>query len=88
MAKAASADEIWRVKGVYHVVSSVSIVIFTYSLQQMVFPTYTELEKRSNERFASVSLISTLIYSSAFILTGLVGVFIFGSDVKSDFLVN
>lgn len=81
-------EEMMKVKGGVQLITSITIVIFAYSLQQMVFPTYTELEKRSNKRFSQSSLISTSIYSTAFLLTGLVGLLVFGADVKSDFLLN
>ena len=40
-------DELTRTKGDYHLITSVSILVFAYTIQFMVFPTYSELEKRS-----------------------------------------
>ena len=54
----------------------------------MTFPSYVELEKRSTQRYAWASFWSTLIYSLAFLTTGICAVLLFGSDVKADFLTN
>ena len=54
----------------------------------MTFPSYVELEKRSTQRYAWASFWSTLIYTMAFIATGISAVLLFGSDVKADFLQN
>ena len=54
----------------------------------MVFPAYTELENRSNERFACSSLTSIIIYTVALLSTGTISVFLFGKDIKPDLLDN
>ena len=54
----------------------------------MVFPTYVELEKRSNDRFCRVSFFSTLIYTVGFIIVGVSGLLLFGSEIKPNLLEN
>ena len=81
-------DEAIRVKGDHHLITSINIILFAYSIQFMTFPTYQELENRSTERYAKASCISTLIYSFVFVFTGTIAVLMFGSDLKADFLLN
>ena len=80
--------DIFEIKSDYRMITSVNIMIFSYSIQFMVLPAYSELEKRTNERFATVSMISTALYTIAFVTLAIVGVLLFGSDIKSDLLVN
>ena len=54
----------------------------------MVFPTYIELEKRSNDRFSRVSLFSTLTYTLGFVIVGVCGCILFGTEIKPDLLQN
>ena len=54
----------------------------------MVFPAYTELDNRSNSRFAWSSAISIVIYTVALISTGIVSVLLFGKELKPDLLDN
>ena len=75
-------------KGDYHLVTAISILMFAYSIQFMVFPTYVELEKRSSERYAWSSIWATLIYSVAFLMVSICGLLLFGSSLKADFLKN
>ena len=75
-------------KGDYHLVTAISILMFAYSIQFMVFPTYVELEKRSSERYAWSSIWATLIYSVAFLMVSICGLLLFGSSLKADFLQN
>jgi amino acid permease len=81
-------DEVFSVKGDHHLITSMNIVIFAYAVQFMTFPTYSELENRSFERYSKASCISTLLYTSVFIFTGVVAMLLFGSDIEADFLVN
>ena len=83
-----SFEELSAMKVDYHLLTACSIFIFAYSFQFMVFPAYTELEDRSNDRFAWSSAISILIYTTALISTGLVSVFLFGKELKPDLLDN
>ena len=54
----------------------------------MIFPAYTELERRSTERMGWANLWSILIYTSCFLITGITGTLLFGSDIESDFLAS
>ena len=62
--------------------------MFAYSIQFMVFPTYAELEKRSTERYAWASILSTMIYSASFLMVSICGLLLFGSAIKADLLQN
>ena len=81
-------SEMTSIKTDFHLLTAISIFIFAYSFQFMVFPAYVELEKRSNSRFAKSSAIALTIYSVALILTGIVAVFLFGKALKPDLLDN
>ena len=83
-----SYSEITTIKADYHLLTAISIFIFAYSFQFMVFPAYTELEKRTNARFATSSIISITIYTTALVLTGIVAVLLFGKSLKPDLLDN
>ena len=75
-------------KADYRMITSFNIMIFAYSIQFMILPAYTELEKRSSERFAKVSIISASIYSITYFALAVCGVLMVGSDIDSDFLIN
>jgi len=47
-----SYAEIGAIKMDHKLITAVSIVIFMYNMQSLVFPAYLELRDRSNERFA------------------------------------
>ncbi len=81
-------DEATRVKADHHLITSINIIIFAYSVQFMTFPTYQELEKRSTERYARASCYATLLYTFVFVFTGIITVLMFGSDIKSNSLLN
>ena len=83
-----SLERIIAIKVDYHLLTAVSIFIFAYSFQFMVFPAYSELENRSNKRFACSSLVSIVIYTVALVSTGTVSVFLFGKELKPDLLDN
>ena len=68
--------------------TSVSIFIFAYSFQFMVFPAYVELENRSNARFSWVSINCIVIYTIAIITTGIISVLLFGKSLRPDLLDN
>ena len=80
--------ELAAIKVDYHLLTAISIFIFAYSYQFMVFPAYSELEQRSNARFAQVSLLSLLMYTFALISTGVISVLLFGKSLKADLLDN
>ena len=81
-------EQLMIVKTDYHLITAFSILIFSFSVQFMVLPAYSELEKRSNERFAQASMIATGIYSAAFLAVGICGALLFGAGLYSDFLLN
>jgi len=71
-----------------HLPAAISILLFAYAFQFMVFPAYTELENRSNSRFLVSSMWSLIIYTTAMISTGIIAVLLFGKTVKTDLLEN
>lgn len=81
-------EDLTRVKFDQYLMTSISVFMFGMSNQFMVFPTFNELEKRSNDRFCRVSFFSTLIYTIGFIIVGVCGLLLFGSEIKPDLLEN
>ena len=81
-------EEITSFKADYHVLTSVSIFIFAYSMQFMVFPAYAELENRSTTRFAWTSLYMILIYTACLLSTAFISIFLFGKNIEPDLLEN
>ena len=71
-----------------HLPASISIIIFAYAFEFMVFPAYSELENRSNRRFLTASMWSLVIYTVALISTGIISVLLFGKTIKTDLLAN
>ena len=63
-------------------------MIFSYTMQFMVFPAYSELDHRSPSRFAWASFWSLVIYSFALIVTGVTCSLLFGKEIKPDLLQN
>ena len=88
MAESFELEELLSVQTDYHLVTSVCILVFAFSMQFMVFPTYVELEKRSTSRYATVSKISTTIYTMAYLATAAAGVLLFGTKIQPDILIN
>jgi len=68
--------------------TALSILIFAYNFQFMVFPAYSELQNKSNWRMEQVSFYALIIYSMAVIVTGLVGAMMYGSSIDADLLIN
>lgn len=54
----------------------------------MVFPTYSELEKRSTARFTQVSMIYTSIVAISYSTVAIIGMLLFGSKISTDLLAN
>ena len=54
----------------------------------MVFPTYSELEKRSTARFTQVSMIYTSIVAISYSTVAIIGILLFGSKISTDLLTN
>ena len=88
MAETFELEELLSVRTDYHLVTSVCILVFAFSMQFMVFPTYVELEKRSTSRYATVSKISTTIYTMAYLATAAAGLLLFGTKIQPDILIN
>ena len=70
----------------YQLLTAYSIMIFSYTMQFMVFPAYSELDHRSPARFAWASFWSLVIYSFALIVTGVTCSLLFGKEIKPDLL--
>ena len=81
-------DDLTRPKGDLHLLTAFFIILFGFSIQFMVFPTYVELEKRTTERFSWSMIIYSCICTFAYIAVGTFGTLMFGDDLKSDFLIN
>ena len=74
-------DDLMRMKVDKHLITSAFIILFAYSIQFMVFPTYVELEKKSNERFSRVIVGSSAIYTLAYLSLGVIGALMFGESL-------
>ena len=83
-----SYEQITSFKADYHVLTAISIFIFAYSNQFMIFPAYAELENRNKTRFAWTTLWVILIYSVALIATAVIAVLLFGEKLEPDLLEN
>ena len=88
VAETINFDELSRVKLDSNLLTAFSITIFAYALQFMVFPSYTELEKRSNERFQKSYLLACCINSTCYMIVAIAALLMFGGGTKSNFLVN
>ena len=71
-----------------HVFSSLSAILLSFSIQQLMFPAFAELEKRSNEQFMKASIIATATKFILCIVIGNCGALMFGKDIAPDLLVN
>ena len=81
-------DELTRTKGDYHLITAIAILVFAFQVQFMIFPTYSELEKRSTARFTQVSMIYTSIVTTSYTTVAIIGMLLFGSEISSDLLTN
>ena len=86
---ALSYSDVNHVKFDHRLITAFSIIVFTYVVQFQVFPAFTELKNRSNERFAKASIVSVVIETAAYLLIGLTAILMFGPDqLKPDVLDN
>lgn len=70
-------------------ITALSIIVFAYNIQFLVFPAYTELQNRTNFRFGQASIQSILIETFMYISIGVIAVLMFGPEnVKQDMLEN
>ena len=76
-----SSDDIWHIKLDHHLISSVCIVNFAYGYMFVILPAYSELENRTNARFARSSIAAIVMCSIAFFCIGISGIFLFGEDL-------
>jgi len=82
------SDELMTLKVDYHLITSVCVTFFAYGYQFLILPAYSELENRSNSRFGQSSLLAVAICSAAFMTTATSALFMFGANLKPDFLLN
>ena len=82
-------DEIAGPKFDYHLITAFSIIVFSYNVQFLVFPAFSELKNRSNARFAYSSILSVIIETVAYMATALLAILLFGTQgIKPDMLDN
>ena len=82
-------DDIKGPKYNYHLITAFSIIVFSYNVQFLVFPAFTELKNRSNERFAISSILSVVIETVAYMATAFIAILLFGvNGIKPDMLDN
>lgn len=72
-------DEIKGPKYDYHLITAFSIIVFSYNVQFLVFPAFSELKNRSNSRFAVSSILSVSIETIAYMATALLAILLFGT---------
>ena len=82
-------DDVKSPKFDHHLITSFSIIVFSYNIQFLVFPAFVELKNRTNLRFAKASALSILIETFVYSSTGLVTILTFGmEELKPNFLDN
>lgn len=81
-------DDISQIKFDSHLLTAVSIILFAYSVQFMVFPAFVELEKRTTERFTQASFIQSVILYISYIVVSVICVLLFGAETSNDLLVD
>ena len=73
----------------HRLVTALSIVFFAYNSQFMVFNAYSELQNRSNERFAESSGYSILMATSVYSISAVLAILMFApDDLKPNILDN
>ena len=72
-------DEIKGPKFDYHLITAFSIIVFSYNVQFLVFPAFSELKNRSNARFAISSILSVTIETIAYMATAFLAILLFGT---------
>ena len=68
--------------------TAISIFIFTFSNQFIVFPAYAELENKSNERFSNAYMVMIMVYVITLYCVGISSVLMFGADLTPNLLDN
>ena len=81
-------SDIVEVKLDFNILTAISIFIFTYQNQFIVFPAYAELEDKTNDRFSQAYLVMVSIYAVILYSVGIISVLMFGKDISPDLLDN
>ena len=72
----------------FDLLTAISIFIFTFSNQFIVFPAYAELENKSNERFSKAYMVMIMVYVITLYCVGISSVLMFGADLTPNLLDN
>ena len=72
----------------FDLLTAISIFIFTFSNQFIVFPAYAELENKSNERFSNAYMVMIMVYVITLYCVGISSVLMFGADLTPNLLDN
>lgn len=76
-------DDLTRVKMDHHLLTAVCIIVFSFSIQFMVFPTYAELDgARTAERFTKVSLLYYGSVSLALSVASVISLLLFKDQIN------
>ena len=82
-------NDISQVRFDHKLVTAVSVIIFMYNVQFLVFEAFNELKNKSNSRFSRSSVGSVVIESIFYLSIGFMGILMFGpGEIKDDFLKN
>lgn len=79
-------DDLTRPKLDRHLITSIYILVFGYSIQFMVFPTYVSLEKRSTERYAQAWIGWVISNTVILACVGISAAWMFGEKIDADLL--
>lgn len=81
--------EATTIKFDHRLITAISIIIFTYNIQFLVFSAYHELSHRSTSRFAKASMLSIFIETVFYISIAFMGILLLGpQEIKEDFMKN
>ena len=72
----------------FDLLTAISIFIFTFSNQFIVFPAYAELENKSNERFSKAYMVMIMVYVITLYCVGISSVLMFGAELTPNLLDN
>ena len=78
-----------NVKFDHHLITGFSIIAYAYNVQFLVYPAYSELQDRTNQRFNKASAFSHTFEAVSYSLVGFIAILMFAPDViKPDMLEN
>jgi len=63
-------------------------VITGYGSQINLFPVYTELKNQNNTEMVGVYAVATTLIGTIYLIFGILSIFMFGSAVKPNILLN